>query len=130
MTFMESVRTVLSKYATFSGRARRSEYWWFVLFTVIVGTVARLIDTMFGYRYSGPVSIILGLALLLPGLAVAVRRLHDIGRSGWWILLGLIPLVGTIILIVWYVQDGSPGDNAYGSSPKAGAVADPGLAQA
>jgi uncharacterized membrane protein YhaH (DUF805 family) len=123
MSFTEAVKTCLQKYVGFSGRARRSEYWWFFLFTVLVSIVADLIDVMLGTMSEdtnvGVVGTIAGLALLLPSIAVAIRRLHDTSRSGWWILLGLIPIVGWIILIVFYVQDSHP-DNKYGSSPKAG----------
>jgi uncharacterized membrane protein YhaH (DUF805 family) len=124
MSFQDAVRTCLQqKYVDFSGRARRSEFWYFVLFYVIVGFVAGIIDSILGTRGSatmggtGLVGGIVSLALLLPGLGVGVRRLHDTGRSGWWILLGLIPLVGAIILIVFYAQDSQP-DNQYGPNPK------------
>jgi uncharacterized membrane protein YhaH (DUF805 family) len=120
MSFQDAVRTCLQKYVDFSGRARRSELWFFVLFNVIVGVVASIIDgilgTRSGYGY-GVVQSLASLALLLPNLAVGARRLHDTGRSAWWLLIALIPLVGAIILIVFYVQD-SQGDNQYGPSPK------------
>ena len=122
MSFQDAVRTCLTqKYAGFSGRARRSEYWYFVLFTIIVGIVASIIDTILGTKASngaGLIYAIAELALLLPGIAVAVRRLHDTSRSGWWLLLGLIPIIGSIVLIVFFVQD-SHGENQYGPSPKA-----------
>jgi uncharacterized membrane protein YhaH (DUF805 family) len=114
MTFGEAVSSSLSKYATFSGRARRSEYWYFFLFNVIVSIVAAIIDAAIG---TPALQIIVGLALLVPGLAVGVRRLHDTDRSGWFLLIALIPLVGTIIVIVFLCQDSSPGTNAYGPSP-------------
>ena len=98
MDFMTAVRTCLSKYVDFSGRARRSEFWWFALFTFLVGIVTGVIDSILGTDYDnstgGLVNSLGSLALLLPSLAVAVRRLHDTGRSGWWILLGLIPGAG------------------------------------
>jgi uncharacterized membrane protein YhaH (DUF805 family) len=118
MSFTEAIRSVLNQYVGFSGRARRSEYWYWVLFYIIIGVIASLLDRALFGATSSWISSIVGLALLLPGLAVAVRRLHDTTRSGWWILLGLIPVVGAIILIVFYVQD-SHGDNQYGPSPKA-----------
>lgn len=120
MSFVDAVRSVLSQYVGFSGRARRSEYWWYVLFYVILAIVASIIDRAIGTDPGkvGIVSSLLGLALFLPSLAVSVRRLHDTSRSGWWVLLGLIPLVGAIILLVWYCQDSHP-DNQYGPSPKA-----------
>jgi uncharacterized membrane protein YhaH (DUF805 family) len=121
MSFQDAVRTCLQKYVDFSGRARRSELWFFVLFNVIVSVVASIIDgilgTRSGYGY-GTIQGLASLALLLPNLAVGARRLHDTGRSAWWLLIGLVPLVGAIVLIVFYVQD-SQGDNQYGPSPKA-----------
>lgn len=120
MSFMDAVRSVLSKYATFSGRARRSEYWWFVLFYLIVAVVATAIDSAAGLPQTagnGPVTMLVALALLLPSLAVTARRLHDTGRSGWWMLLSLIPFGGLVVLI-FAVQD-SRGPNAWGQSPKA-----------
>jgi uncharacterized membrane protein YhaH (DUF805 family) len=121
MSFADAVRTCLNKYADFSGRARRSEYWWFFLFNVLVSIVASIIDAIIGTRSGnfGLVEGIAGLALLLPGLAVGARRLHDTTRSGWWLLIGLIPIIGAIILIIFFVQD-SHGDNQYGPSPKQG----------
>jgi uncharacterized membrane protein YhaH (DUF805 family) len=122
MTFQDAVRTCLTqKYAGFLGRARRSEYWFFVLFTVVVGIVASIVDAILGTRSgsgAGLIQALAQLALLLPGIAVGVRRLHDTSRSGWWLLLGLIPVVGAIVLIVFFVQD-SHGENRYGPSPKA-----------
>lgn len=123
MSFMDAVRSVLSKYATFSGRARRSEYWWFVLFYLIVAVVATVIDSAAGLPQtagSGPVTMLVTLALLLPSLAVTARRLHDTGRSGWWMLLSLIPFGGLVVLF-FSLQD-SKGPNAWGQSPKALAV--------
>ena len=120
MSFMTAVQTVLSKYATFTGRARRSEYWWFVLFYVIVSALATAIDTVAGLPQTGgygPVTVVATLALLLPSLAVTARRLHDTGRSGWWMLLSLIPIGGLVVLF-FALQD-SKGPNAWGQSPKA-----------
>jgi uncharacterized membrane protein YhaH (DUF805 family) len=126
MGFAEAVRTCLQKYVGFSGRARRSEYWYFALFTLIVSIVAGILDGLLGTMSDetnvGVIGTIASLALLLPSIAVAIRRLHDTSRSGWWILIGLIPIVGWIILIVFYVQDSHP-DNEYGPSPKAAAPA-------
>ncbi|MGC4111878.1 MAG: DUF805 domain-containing protein [Nocardioides sp.] len=121
MSFQDAVRTCLSKYADFNGRARRSEYWWFALFNLIVSIVMDIIDAVIGNSILG---LLVSLALLLPGIAVGVRRLHDTSRSGWWILIGLIPIVGWIVLIVFFVQDSHP-DNQYGPSPK-GYTAAPG----
>lgn len=124
MSFTEAVRSALSQYATFSGRARRSAYWWFFLFLFLVYVVASILDAILGttWGYGGGVIYTLAwLALLLPSLAVLVRRLHDTGRTGWWVLIGLIPLVGAIILLVFCVQDGDPAPNQYGPPPKGAA---------
>lgn len=97
MTFGQSIVTCFKKYATFEGRASRSEYWWFFLFNVLVSIGTNII--------SGTLSSVYSLATLLPLLAVGARRLHDTNRSGWLLLLGLIPLVGWVILIVWAIED-------------------------
>lgn len=115
MGMAEAVSSVLSKYATFSGRARRSEYWWFYLAYIVVDIVAAVVDAML---HTSLLQIVVLVALLLPTLAVGVRRLHDVGKSGWWLLIGLIPLVGVIVLIVFFCQDSQPGTNQYGPSPK------------
>ncbi|WP_046503773.1 DUF805 domain-containing protein [Streptomyces odonnellii] len=107
---------VLKNYAGFSGRARRTEFWMFVLFNLIVEIVLTVIDSAIGLS-----SILVGLyalAVLIPGLAVSVRRLHDTDKSGWFLLLGLIPLVGGIILIVFSATAGTVGQNKYGHDPK------------
>ena len=112
----------LKKYAVFSGRARRAEYWYFVLFNIIVGVVLALIDMLLGTFSAvsniGLLSGIYSLAVLIPTLAVMVRRLHDIDRTGWWILINLIPLIGTIVLLVFALTPGTPGSNQYGPDPK------------
>jgi uncharacterized membrane protein YhaH (DUF805 family) len=113
---------VLKKYAVFSGRARRKEYWMFVLWNFIIVVVLWIIAAAISVAINSQVvSIIVGLyslAVLLPNIGVSVRRLHDIGRSGWWLLIGLIPLVGAIILLVWDAKDSQPGSNQYGPNPK------------
>lgn len=124
MGFATAVKVVLSKYVDFTGRARRSEYWWWVLFTFIVSIVTSGLDAAFGTDLNddpGSTGLIQGLAslaLFLPGLAVAIRRLHDTGRVGWWVLLAFIPLIGWIVLIVFFVMDSQAGANKYGPSPK------------
>ena len=115
MGMPDAVRSVLTKYATFSGRARRSEYWWFYLAYVIASVIASVINGILDVRIF---TIILVLAAIIPTLAVSVRRLHDTGRSGWWLLIGLVPLVGVIVLIVFFCTDSQPGTNNYGPSPK------------
>lgn len=120
MDFATAVRHCLQNYATFSGRARRSEFWWFVLFNLIVTTVTTLVDGTLsgaGPGTPGVTNAISGLLLFLPSLSVAVRRLHDIGRSGWWWWLFAIPFIGWIILIIWYCQQSQPGINRFGPDP-------------
>ncbi|MCS0638277.1 DUF805 domain-containing protein [Streptomyces sp. LP05-1] len=112
---------VLKKYAVFSGRARRKEYWMFVLFNVIVSIVLSIIDNVAGT--SPVISSIYSIAVLLPALGVTIRRLHDTDRSGWWVLIALIPLVGSIILLVFLASEGKPGVNAHGPNPKQPAAA-------
>jgi uncharacterized membrane protein YhaH (DUF805 family) len=112
MGFSDAIRTCLSKYVTFDGRAVRSEYWYFALFIVIVQIVSTVIDnTVLGHPV---LYVIAGLALILPSLAAGVRRLHDTDRSGWWLLISLVPLIGTILLIVWFCTPGTPGANKFG----------------
>jgi len=107
---------VLKNYAGFSGRARRTEYWMFFLINFIIVVVLDVIGL--ALKLGTYLGIIYSLAVLLPALAVAVRRLHDTGRSGWWVLISFVPLVGTIILIVFLATEGQPGDNQYGPNPK------------
>lgn len=111
MSFVDAITTCFTKYVDFSGRARRSEYWFFVLALFILNIIVGFIGVDF-------ISYIVGLAVFLPSLAALARRLHDTGRSAWWILIGLVPLVGAIILIVFAVQDSEAGSNQYGPSPK------------
>lgn len=113
MDFVESVKSCFSRYAGFSGRASRSEYWWWTLFVVLATLATAFVSDVL----SGLVS----LATLVPFLAVAARRLHDIGKSGWWQLVGFIPLLGWIVMIYWAVQP-SEGPNAYGNGPATSAA--------
>lgn len=112
----------LKKYATFSGRAQRAEYWYFFLFYILIFVGLSVIDGIMGsFSDEGGIGLlggILALALLIPSIAVGVRRLHDTGRSGWWLLISLIPLVGAIVLLVFAVQDSSADENSYGPNPK------------
>ena len=106
---------VTLKYMDFNGRARRREYWSYALCAFVIGCVAGLIDGLIGHRV---LSTIVGLAFLLPGLAIAVRRLHDIGKDWKYLLAAFIPFVGALYLLYLFVQDSQPGDNAYGPNPK------------
>ena len=123
MSFQEAVQTVFSKYATFEGRARRSEYWFFMLFVCCVNVVINILSVFLGGNdmlsmvLSG-ISVVFSLGILVPQIAVAVRRLHDIGKSGWFYLIGLIPFIGWIFMLVWFCTDSQPGDNQYGPNPK------------
>jgi uncharacterized membrane protein YhaH (DUF805 family) len=107
---------VLSRYAEFNGRARRSEYWYFALVNFFISLFIYAVD--FGIGAFGVLGLIYSLFVLIPGLAVLVRRLHDTGRSGWTILLALIPLVGAVILLVFTFEDSEDGENIFGHSPK------------
>ena len=113
----------LKKYADFKGRARRKEYWMFTLFYIIFMVVAIILDNVFGIAnkqtYYGPIYYLYVLAFFLPTLAVSARRLHDTGKSGWMIFINLIPIAGAIWFLVLMASDGQPGDNKYGSNPKA-----------
>ncbi len=123
MDFTTAVKTCFNKYATFSGRAVRSEYWWFVLFLIIANIVASVLDlAIMGNGGMGfqPISTIFALATLLPSLAAGARRLHDTGRTGWWLLIAFIPILGAIVLIWFLAQRGEDGTNAYGPAPAAG----------
>lgn len=113
MTFVESIRTCFKKYADFNGCASLSEFWWWILFTFIAGALLGV--------FSNKLSLAFSLVTLLPGFAVGARRLHDTDRSGWLQLLYLVPLIGWIFLLVWFVQDGkSP--NRYSNEAQAEAV--------
>ena len=115
MSFTEAIKDGFDHYVKFDGRASRPAYWWRFLFAVLVAVASNIIDA--ALSSFGIVSGITGLALLLPGLSVSIRRLHDTNRSGWWILIGLIPLIGFIVLIVFYVQPSDEGENRFGPPP-------------
>ncbi len=115
---------VLKQYADFSGRARRTEFWMFTLFSLIISVVLGVVDGLVGLRLGagfGVLSSIYGLAVLIPSLAVGARRLHDTDRTGWWQLLHLTG-IGTIVLIVFWALEGTRGQNAHGQDPKASAA--------
>ena len=119
---------VLKKYAVFSGRARRAEFWYFFLFSAIISIFLTLIDEFMGLKFElrgenlGFLSTLYYIAVLIPYLAVIFRRLHDTGRSGWWILIFFIPIVGVIVAVVFLASKGTEGDNRFGPDPKASAT--------
>jgi uncharacterized membrane protein YhaH (DUF805 family) len=125
---------VMKKYADFSGRARRKEYWMFALFNMIFLIVIAILDNVLGTTFKmetgygsqalpyGWLYMIYALAIIIPGLAVCVRRLHDLGKSGWMLLIAFIPFIGAIWLLVLYCTAGTQGDNKYGPDPKAGEI--------
>ncbi|MEA3419994.1 MAG: DUF805 domain-containing protein [Campylobacterota bacterium] len=134
--------TLKSRYAQFSGRASRSEFWYFILFYFIISILFSVLDTVLGTNYTyevaantlvtaggemasatvtqtiGYLSSLFGLLMFIPSIAISIRRLHDIGKSGWWLLISLIPIIGFFVLIYFYVQDSQPGENEYGPNPK------------
>jgi uncharacterized membrane protein YhaH (DUF805 family) len=120
MDFQTAVRTCLSKFVGFEGRARRSEFWWFYLACLVTLLVAAFVDGVLGG--TGILYGLVALALFLPLLAAQIRRLHDTGRSGWWVLIGLIPLVGAIVLIVFLATETKPETNAWGPPAKGPAL--------
>ncbi|KFZ37367.1 membrane protein [Shewanella mangrovi] len=112
---MEYYIDAFKKYADFTGRARRKAFWMFALISFIVSIVLQVIDAAMGSFW---LAAVYGLAAFLPNIAVAARRLHDTGRSGWWQLIALIPVIGWIVLLVFYCQDSEPGENVFGANPK------------
>lgn len=148
MTFFDAIKSVFKNYANFRGRARRTEFWFFYLLTFIIEqvfgyiiglltvplmlsafaaggseaeaetAVAALGGTIIVYLLMALTMFIISLVLLIPSISVSVRRLHDTGRSGWCLLIGLIPLIGAIVLLVWYCTDSQPGENQWGANPK------------
>lgn len=113
---------VLKKYAEFNGRARRQEYWFFLLFNILISAFLATIDYFTGtFNFETGVGLLSGiysLGVLIPGISVTVRRLHDTDRSGWWLLISLIPVIGGIVLFIFMVLDSTPGNNEYGPNPK------------
>lgn len=131
MNLFIAVKTCFRNYVTFRGRAPRSEYWWFVLFFFLGSALLAVIEGVFlgvgetaripgGWEWhsdGGPLTGLFALAMILPMLAVTVRRLHDIGKSGWWVLIGLVPFFGALVLLYFYVQPSEPGQNVFGPNP-------------
>jgi uncharacterized membrane protein YhaH (DUF805 family) len=120
MNFYAAIKSAFSQYATFSGRASRSEFWFFYLFLVIASFIAASIDALVLNNQNSYLTLILFLATLIPLIAITTRRLHDTDRSGWWQLLPFIPLVGAIILLIWLCTAGAPGNNRFGGNPLSG----------
>jgi uncharacterized membrane protein YhaH (DUF805 family) len=123
MSFSEAVRSGFDHYTDFDGRASRPAFWWWVLFGVLVAIAANILDAIIGTVI---LSAIVGLGLLLPNISVSIRRLHDTDRTGWWILIAFIPIIGLIVLLVFYLQDSDPGENNYGP-PMAEGLAEPSI---
>ncbi len=113
MSFKESVQTCIAKITTISGRARRSEFWYFSLFVFLLSFAMNLI-----LGSDNGIARVISIALNLASFTVTIRRLHDIGKSGWWFLIGMVPLIGWIVLLVWMLRDSQPGANQYGPNPK------------
>ena len=118
MNFGQAIASGFKKYVDFTGRAARSEFWYWTLFAFLASCAGAIIDAAMGAAAS-PVQSIIGLALLLPGLAVSARRLHDLDRTAWWLLL-LLTGIGIILLIIWDCMRGTPGPNRFGPDPLAG----------
>lgn len=133
MNFVDAVKSGYRNYATFSGRASRSAFWWWVLFQILADILIAILfggghmmrgPGEMGFNYEGGlIANLWSLANLLPGLAVAARRLHDVDKSAWWLLIGLIPVIGWIVLIVWYAQKSDSGANRFGPAPDIGTSA-------
>ena len=120
---MEWMTLPLKRYAEFSGRSRRKEYWMFTLLLIIVNVVITIVEATLGLDASigglyGPLSLLVLLAIIVPSIAVGVRRLHDTNRSGWWMLIALLPIVGGLVLLIFFVLEGTKGPNEYGPDPK------------
>lgn len=127
MNFVEAVKSGYANYVNFSGRSQRSAYWWWTLFQIVVALVIALLEGGGSFSRAdgsmqlavvgGIFSTIWTLINLLPGIAVSVRRLHDVDRSGWWLLIAFVPLIGAIVLLVWFCSKGTGGANRFGTDP-------------
>ena len=115
--------SALKKYAQFSGRSQRSEYWYFLLFYILIFIGLSFVDGLIGtfskHSAVGLLTGIFALAMVIPWISVGIRRLHDTDRSGWWLLVNLVPLIGGFVLLVFFAQDSQPGENRFGPNPKA-----------
>jgi uncharacterized membrane protein YhaH (DUF805 family) len=125
VSFVEAFGLALRNYANFNGRTSRGGYWWYYLWTIIISIVAGILDLIIfpsvvqSLQGSGPIGLLLGLGLLIPGIAIGVRRLHDIGKSGWWWLIALT-IIGILLLIYWFCQPGNRSENRFGPDVEAG----------
>ena len=120
MNFFEAIASGFRNYVNFSGRAQRSAYWYWALYTVVASFIGGIMDgTLFPNSDISPIGTLVSLSLLLPSLAVGVRRLHDIDRSGWWLLISFVPFAGFVVLLVFFCQEGNSGPNQYGPNPLA-----------
>ncbi|MFY9921851.1 MAG: DUF805 domain-containing protein [Mycobacterium sp.] len=122
MTLTEAVKDGFAHYVDFNGRASRSAYWWWFLFAILLAVAVSAMDGTI-FEESMLLTLFVWLGLILPSLSVAIRRLHDTDRSGWWILISFIPIIGFIVLLVFHLQQGDPIDNRYGSPPREGIAA-------
>jgi uncharacterized membrane protein YhaH (DUF805 family) len=113
MSFWEAVRSGFHHYVRFHGRASRPAFWWWHLFAIVVAIVVASLDGTI-FEESLPLTLLVWAGLILPSLSVAIRRLHDTDRGGWWILISFIPIIGFIVLLVFYLKKGDPGENSYG----------------
>ena len=118
MSFSDAIRMSMANYSNFSGRSRRSEYWYFHLFVALAYT-AVIVVCMSRPALGGLLALVGVVALVVPSVAVNVRRLHDIDHSGWWIWIGVVPLIGPILLLIWHCTPGTVGSNRFGGDPKA-----------
>ena len=117
-TFMGALKDGFARFVDFKTRSTRSQYWWFALWSFIISAVTGILDATLGMGDSGPISMLASLVLFLPSIAVAIRRLHDIGRTGWWMLLLFVPIIGWIVLLVFYCLKSEPAPNKWGPEPR------------
>lgn len=116
-TFTGALKDGFARYLDFNNRSTRSQFWWWTLWAIIFGVMAGVLDTLIGAGENGPISMIVSLGMFLPSLAIAIRRLHDIGRSGWWYLIVLVPVVGWIVLLVFFCTRSQDTPNQWGPEP-------------
>jgi uncharacterized membrane protein YhaH (DUF805 family) len=126
---MDYYLSVLQKYVVFSGRAGRREFWYFALFNFLAVCILEIVGSVIGglvgagHTLGSGLALLYDLAVLLPALGVSIRRLHDTGRSGWWLFISFVPLIGSLVLLVFFIQDSQPSENQYGPNPKSVVIA-------